>query len=130
MRNFSSIHSFFTDKGATGAGDAFQVRDAKKIIIEIVGGDLANAVVKIQGALPERTITWGSAASDENRYSYIGFKTMEDRTVVDGGTGLTVGANTTTLIEVDAEALAVINVAITTFTAGVVSASAWAVLDL
>lgn len=130
MRSTTPVKTIFTGKSATGAGTAIDVRDAKKILLEVIGDASANAVIKIQGAMPDRSPTWGSAASASNPYSYIGFKHMEDRSVVDGGTGLTVGNDSTNLLEVDAEALGWLNVAITTYTAGSVSVRAWLVLDV
>lgn len=116
---------------ATGAmPNDMDVRDYSKILIELVETAGGTATVKVEGCLPDVAPTWGSAASDTNKLTFVGFKNMDARTVVGGNTGQGLTANQCQIIEVDTSLIGKINLNITAIAAGGVTARAWGVAEM
>ena len=116
---------------ATGAmPNDMDVREYSKVLIELAETAGGTATVKIEGAFPDVSPTWGSAGSDTNKLSFVGFKNMDGRTVVAGATGQGLTANQCHILEVDTSLLGKINLNITAISSGGVTARAWGVAEM
>jgi hypothetical protein len=129
-RIYSPIHTFCTAKADTGAGTEFKTEPYSRIVLQITGATSTNATLKVQGALPDATVTWGGAAAAANPAVYLGFKNMDARALVAGSTGIAVGSDSAALIELDTQAIGKINIHISAISAGAVTVKGWGVSEL
>jgi len=115
-----------TDKAATGVGSPQLVNDYKNIQIELVSATDANFTAKIQGSFAETCPTFSSAASATNPWFYVNSWDLSDITTnVTGATGYSAsGTDIVKGILVNTDALRWLNLDVTAYSAGTITATA------
>jgi len=111
-------------KAANGIGTTARVEDYKNIMLSYAtdGGGDAAMIVKFQGSLQTEEPTFSAAQSVTNHWDYIEVIDVEDGTVIDGDTGITVsGADDYRLFEVNTNGLKWINAIVSSRTEGEVT---------
>lgn len=108
---------------ATGAGLAMSVADFRDFVLQIATANSAAFTLKVQGSLQTTQPTWGSAQSPTNQWTYLQCIDLADQSVVNGGTGIVAtGTDINRQLEVNVNGQQWINVIITAYSAGNITA--------
>lgn len=122
-----SEHTCLSAVVATGAGTALDVSEYDNVLIMVssASGTSTTATFKAQGTGKQAEPTWGSAQAVANHWDYVEIIDLEDGSVIDGDTGVTLSAQSnaasTRQYEVNTNTLTWLNVNVTAWTAGAIT---------
>lgn len=123
MRKF---HTFFTAKAATGIGDYAACGSYEKLIIAVDTTDTSTLTVKFQGSINQTAPDFTAAQSATNQWDYIEVVDLEDGSTIDGDTGITVtGATDHRMVQANVDGLTFLNVEVSAYTSGGVTAKSY-----
>lgn len=112
-------------KAAVGFGTTVAVASHMNLMIELAATGGANLTVKIQGSLSATQPDFTAAATATNRWAYIASYDYNDpSSVVVGATGFVIAADTVKNILVNTDGINWLNMHVTAYAAGSVSADA------
>lgn len=127
----SRIHypasNFLNAKAATGASNALLISDYRNLVVCVVAPANTTLTIKFAGATGESAPDFASAQSTTNAYDFIEVADLQDGSLIDGDTGVTIDNTTaavnTRLFEINVNALDYFAVVVSSYTDGSVSAS-------
>ena len=132
MPSFSPPTTVLNAKASTGIGTTFPCKDYKNIVVAVSAPLNASLTYKFQGSIgsglaTDAAPTFSTAQSVTNHWDYIAFTDMQTAgTLVAGDTGVTIdndtAANNTHLYMINTEGLSWLNMEVTAYTDGSVSA--------
>lgn len=125
-RNYQNF-DILSAAGATGAGATIRVDDYRNIMLSFAtdGGSDAALTVKVQGSIQTDAPNFGAAQSATNHWDYIEIIDVEDGSLIDGDTGVSVAtADDYRLFEVNTNGLKWLTVNVTARTQGEVTVKA------
>ena len=110
---------------ATGAGTGLNVKQYDYVTIMLSTVALSSLTVKCVGSAQQDEPDWGTAAAADNHYDFVDALDLEDGSAIDGDTGLAIAdAAEVRNLRVDVRGLSWLNLNVTAFTDGSVSAKA------
>lgn len=116
--------------GVLGKGVPMKVEDFRHLMLHIATAGTATLTVKVQGSIADDAPDFTAASSVANPWSYVQIKDYLDASAIDGGTGVSAaGSDVSRLFEVNTNGLVWLNVIVTAFTGGTVTALAKVIND-
>ena len=111
---------------ANGAGHAVNIKDFKNVQLLLATSGNTHATIKIQGSLSEIQPDFGSAATVANPWDFVAVYDLNDpTTVLVGNTGITLtGTDIVKNVLVNVDALTWLNVVVSGYSAGNITAKA------
>lgn len=110
---------------ATGAGTALNVKEFDYVTLMLSTVALSSLTVKIVGSAQQDEPDWATTADATNHWDYVDAVDLEDEASIDGDTGLAVAdAAEVRSLRVDVRSLSWLNLNVTAYTDGTVSAKA------
>ena len=119
----TSREVFFTAQAANGFGDPMNVQPFKNINIALHGSGTAAFTVKVMGSDQKAVPDWTAAASATNDWSYIGTWDLDPVTIIAGSTGYVFAGDATARLLVNTDTLTHINVEVSGYSAGALTAT-------
>ena len=127
----SRIHypasQFLNAKAATGASVALLVSDYRNLVVQVTAPANSSFTIKFAGWIGETAPDFTAAQSATNAYDFIEVADLQDGTLIDGDTGVTIDNTTAAvncrLFEINVNALDYFAVVVSAYTDGSVSAS-------
>ena len=89
-----SLSAILASASATGEGNAVRVDDIRHILFQVGTDNTADLTYKFQGSLSDASPDFGAARSATNNWDYVEVVDLEDGTLIDGDTGITVAGVT------------------------------------
>jgi hypothetical protein len=120
----SSNKTIMSAVGATGWGDPVDVQDWDKIGLYLAGDNTAVLTVKVAGSMQEVRPDFTSAATVSNPWDYVRVINYQDDTATDGDTGYVFAADVVEQFNVNVDNLRWLNVEVSAWTSGDVTAIA------
>lgn len=122
-RAFEEVKTILAQAAATGAGAAMDVTDFRHLELAIDTNNNASMTIKVYGSIQELPPTWTSSQSYTNQWSPIQIIDLNDQSTVTGATGIVLsGTDTHRMFEVNVNGLKWVNVIVTAYSAGNVTA--------
>lgn len=122
-----TAENFLDAKAATGASKALEVKAYRNWIVQVTAPANSSLTYKFAGAIGDTAPDFTAAQSTTNAYDFLEVADLQDGSLIDGDTGVTIDNTTaavnTRLFEVNVNALDYFAVIVTSYTDGSVSAS-------
>lgn len=115
-----------TAKAATGIGTPMKVSSWRHVVLQLSATVNTTATVKIQASASEALPNFAAAQSPTNHWDYIAVYDLQDASLIAGDTGIALNndtaANNTRQYLVNSDVMQWINVEVTAYTDGAVTA--------
>lgn len=122
------LHTDYTvldEAAATGAGKSIYVGDFRHVVFGLFTSGSANATIQFAGSVAKDAPDFDSSQSPTNQWDYIEVVDLEDRTAIDGDTGVTMsGTDDNRQFEANVNALNWVTAEVSSYSAGKITVTA------